>query len=599
MRTKRYVWSRLGQLAALFGLLALTATSSSIGGQDHAGVAQLAQELQARSGPSFWGDAAGPLVRDRLLGLSEQAAREHASWSADFLRRVNTIKADALDHEDWITWSLLRWEGEMGTAAGEFYWHEPAIAPYSSALRTLSSDFAAASLSDAEERQRYLDGLHQLPVLLAQIETKLRGQVTRGIVLPAGQVDAAVPLIRSFSAPLDRSGFNVTGARLDAVPADARDAFAIAVRAAITEVVNPAFERLASYVDGPYRERAPEAVGVGRYPGGDRYYRFQVRLHTGLEMTPQQIHDVGLEEVARLERELETVRRQSGFAGSMAEFRTFLKTDPRFFPTTPEQMGEALMAASKRIEPAIGKWFIERPRAPYGARRLARALEPVMTYGYYQRPSPPQEPGGYYLFNGSKLEERSLLNAAALSYHELVPGHHFQIALTQENARLNTFRKNAHYTAFIEGWGEYASDLAGEMGMYTDPYDRAGRLSMDLFLSTRLVVDTGMNALGWSRERAMDYMRAHTFESETQIKTESLRYSSDLPGQALAYKMGSRTIRALRERMRVKLGARFDIRRFHQAVLGHGSMPLGVLEQHVERVLSRTSGVGGAGGSVH
>jgi uncharacterized protein (DUF885 family) len=248
-------------------------------------------------------------------------------------------------------------------------------------------------------------------------------------------------------------------------------------------------------------------------------------------------------------------------------------------------MAKALTTAAARIEPVIDQWFMRRPKAPYGVRRLAPALEPVMTYGFYQRPTP-QDPGGYYMFNGSKLEERSMLNAAALSYHELVPGHHFQVALTQENPRLSAFRKNAAYTAFLEGWGEYASDLAGEMGMYADPYDRAGRLSMDLFLSTRLVVDTGMNALGWSRERAMDYMRAHTFESETQIGTESLRYSADMPGQALAYKMGSRTIRALRERMREQLGDRFDVRRFHDAVLMHGSMPLGVLEQHVERVMS-------------
>jgi uncharacterized protein (DUF885 family) len=453
-------------------------------------------------------------------------------------------------------------------------------------LRTLTTGFAAASVADDAGRQRYLDGLHQIPVLLAQIETKLRGQVMRGIVLPAAQVDAAVPLIRSFALPPDTSAFAVAPGRLDAIPPDARAAFASAVRDAIAAVVNPSFERLAAYVDGPYRSRASTDVGVGRYPDGARYYRVLVRQHTGLELTPEQIHEIGLAEVARLERELDAVRQQAGFAGSLAQFRTFLKTDRRFVPTAPAQIGDALMAAAKKIEPVLAAWFMERPKAPYGARRLMPALEPVMTYGYYQRPTPPAEPGGYYLFNGSVLEQRSLLNAAALSYHELVPGHHFQIALTLENPRLSKFRKNAMYTAFTEGWGEYASDLAGEMGMYPDPYERAGRLSMDLFLSTRLVVDTGMNALGWSRERAMDYMRAHTFESETQIKTESLRYSADMPGQALAYKMGSRTIRALRERMRARLGARFDVRRFHQAVLGHGAMPLGVLELHVERVLS-------------
>jgi len=168
-----------------------------------------------------------------------------------------------------------------------------------------------------------------------------------------------------------------------------------------------------------------------------------------------------------------------------------------------------------------------------------------------------------------------------------VPGHHFQINLARENETLSAFRRNSMYTAFTEGWGEYASDLAGEMGMYEKPYDHAGRLAMDLFLSTRLVVDTGMNALGWSRDRAMDYMRAHTLESDAQIATETLRYSADIPAQALAYKMGSRGIRELRERMRARIGSQFDVRRFHDAVLGHGAMPLNVLEEHLERTLAR------------
>jgi uncharacterized protein (DUF885 family) len=565
--------------------LALALSLPSVGQQEHAGLAQLAAELQARTGPGFWGDTGdGPIVRDRLRELSEAANQEHAAWARGFLKRVDAIGPDALSHEDWITWSLLRWEAELAADGGAFYWHAPPIAPYSSPLRTVTSGFAAASLADASGRQRYLDGLHQLPVLVAQIETKLRGQVSRGIVLPAPQVDAAVPLIRSF-AGLDPSPFAVAQSRIDAIPAEERTAFATAVRQVLTDAVGPAFERLATYVDGPYRSRAPREVGVARYPDGEEYYRFLVRLHTGLALTPQQIHDIGLAEVSRLERELDDVRREAGFDGSLEAFRTFLKTDRRFFPTTPDQMAKALTTAAARIEPVIDQWFMRRPKAPYGVRRLAPALEPVMTYGFYQRPTP-QVPGGYYMFNGSKLDERSMLNAAALSYHELVPGHHFQVALTQENPRLSAFRKNAAYTAFLEGWGEYASDLAGEMGMYADPYDRAGRLSMDLFLSTRLVVDTGMNALGWSRERAMDYMRAHTFESETQIGTESLRYSADMPGQALAYKMGSRTIRALRERMRERLAERFDVRRFHEAVLMHGSMPLGVLEQHVERLMS-------------
>jgi uncharacterized protein (DUF885 family) len=547
-------------------------------------VADLAGELVARSGLGLQGDTQGPLVRDRLRVLSETATREDARWAADFLVRVNAASAGELAHDDWVTWLLLRWEGELGAARGEFFWQEIPIAPYSSPLRTITGGFAGASIRSVEDRQRYVDGLNQLAVLAAQVETKLRGQVARGIVLPVAQVEAIVPFIRSFAVEAEASPFAVSQARLETVPPEHRQHFAAAVRAAIGEVASPAFDRLVRYVDGPYRAGAPKETGVGRLPGGDKYYAFLVRQHTGLELSPQQIHDIGLKEVARLERELDLARSQAGFEGSLAEFRTFLKTDRRFIPRSPEQIGEALMAAAARIEPKVADWFMERPKAPYGVRRLAPALEPLLTYGYYQIPTP-QDPEGHYLYNGSKLEERSLLNAAALSYHELVPGHHFQLARTREDERLSPFRKNAMYTAFTEGWGEYASDLAGEMGMYSDPYDRAGRLSMDLFLSTRLVVDTGMNALGWTRERAMAFMRDHTLESETQIATETLRYSADMPGQALAYKLGSRSIRELRDRMRARLGRAFDVRRFHEAVLGHGAMPLGILEQHVERMM--------------
>jgi uncharacterized protein (DUF885 family) len=209
-----------------------------------------------------------------------------------------------------------------------------------------------------------------------------------------------------------------------------------------------------------------------------------------------------------------------------------------------------------------------------------------MTFGYYQIPTA-DHPEGDYMYNGSRLPERSLLNAAALIYHELIPGHHFQINLATENTSLPRFRRDLFdVTAYEEGWGEYASSLAGEMGMYSDPYDRCGRLAMEAFLTSRLVVDTGMNALGWSRPRAIEYMKDNTFESDLQIGTETLRYSCDMPGQALAYMLGSRKIRELREHARAELGSRFDIRRFHDAVLGSGPLPLSVLARHIENFIT-------------
>ena len=275
------------------------------------------------------------------------------------------------------------------------------------------------------------------------------------------------------------------------------------------------------------------------------------------------------------------MRRDAGFSGTLAEFHAYLRNDRRFKATSAQDIGDRMMAAIRRIEPQVREFFPLQPKAPYGVKRLDPSLEQSMTYGYYQQPAG-SERGGYYMFNAYKPEERSILMAEATIYHELVPGHHFQIALQRENDSLIPYRRNAGFTAFTEGWAEYASDLAGEMGMYSDPYQRAGRLAMDLFLSTRLVVDTGMNALGWSREKALAFMREHTFESDLQIDTESLRYSADYQGQALAYKLGSRTFHELRDQAKRELGAKFDLPTFHAYVLRAGAMPLSVLERHVD-----------------
>ncbi|MFN8691853.1 MAG: DUF885 domain-containing protein, partial [Cyclobacteriaceae bacterium] len=218
----------------------------------------------------------------------------------------------------------------------------------------------------------------------------------------------------------------------------------------------------------------------------------------------------------------------------------------------------------------------------YDIRRLSPELEPAITFGNYLPPTE-VEPLGIYYFNGSKLEQRPLTSAASLAFHEIMPGHHWQICLQSENTHLSEFRKNTYVTAYLEGWGEYASWLGIELGLYRDPYDYCGRLLMDMFISVRLVVDTGMNDLGWSREQAMDFMRAHVIESDEQIKTESIRYSCDIPAQALGYKIGSLKLIALRKKYQTALGSNFNVVRFHDAILRTGNLPLAVLEKALDR----------------
>jgi uncharacterized protein (DUF885 family) len=506
----------------------------------------------------------------------EQVTAESA-WADAFLVRLHKLQPDRLAHDEWITYAMLENDASIQKEAARFYWFDVPITPYASPLRVVTGTFGVLPLRTDADLTAYLDALHRFPVTLASYEARLRSQMARGIVVPAEELRLALPYVRGFGVAPATSPFRPAPSRMSA---DVAGRFLEQIDQAIVDVVNPAVERFAAFIDGPYRAKAPAAVGLAQYPGGRDYYQFLIRRNTSLTLTPEQIHEIGLAEVARLEGELEKVRQAARFQGTFAQFREYLRNDRRFKASSAADIGDRMMKAIARIEPQVREFFPLRPKAPYGVRRLDPALEQSMTYGYYQLPNG-AEATGNYMFNAFKPEERSILMAEATIYHELVPGHHFQIALQRENDTLIPYRRTAGFTAFTEGWAEYASDLAGEMGMYSDPYARAGRLAMDLFLSTRLVVDTGMNVLGWSREKGMAFMREHTFESDLQIDTESLRYSSDYHGQALAYKLGARKFHELRDKAAKELGTKFDLPAFHAWVLRAGAMPLTVLEGHV------------------
>jgi uncharacterized protein (DUF885 family) len=517
-----------------------------------------------------------------LPDYSYEADAKNAVYLRTLRERLARVDAKGLTHEEWISREILDVHLAQGIESHDHYWANFQVTPYSSALRPLFQVFTEFRFKTVQDREHYLDLLKQYARVVDQLRTNLETQRSKGILLPKAEIDIVVSLIRSFIRKPEESAFAVSPKRLEKFYPEGAQAYRSQVLKVVETTVNPALEALAAVPDSPeYRKAAPERVGAGQYPGGPANYQFLIRLHTSLEATPEEIHKRGLEEVARLSGRLEEIRRKVGFESDFEAFRQFLKTDPRFFAKAPEETAERLMAPVHRIEPRMNDFFLRGPKAPYGVARLEPELEGSMTYGYYRQPAPGR-PQGDYMFNGSKPGERSLLWAAALIYHELIPGHHFQISLALENESLPSFRKNPSSTAFVEGWAMYASGLAEEMGGYPDPYDLAGSIASDLFFSTRLVVDTGMNALGWTREQAMDYMKRNTFESDTQIGTETLRYAVDIPAQALAYKMGSNKIWELRRKAERELGPRFDVRRFHEAVIGSGAMPLSVLEKHVD-----------------
>ncbi|HEY2738534.1 MAG TPA: DUF885 domain-containing protein [Thermoanaerobaculia bacterium] len=522
----------------------------------------------------------------RLPDPSEAHFREEGEVARRMLERLARIDEKALPHEDWLSLEIAAWECRQAVAFQDFFWQSPPFTTAGLPLRGIHNALSQVPLRNRADLDNYLALVRQYPGMVRELRKILDTGHAKGILVPKAMVDIVEPMIRSARSAIDKpeeSPLWVADDRLAGPRKENADvvAFQAELRRLITAEANPALTDLADAFAAT-RAAAPERVGLGQYPGGEAAYRALVRYHTTLDVTPEEIHTIGLAEVERIDARMAAVRARLGFQGTKAEFHKMIRTDGRFLAKTPEEVGERLMAPMKRIEPVVAKYFLHVPKAPYGVKRLDPQLEgSTFTFGYYEMPTA-EEPTGRYRFNGSTLSERPLISAAALIYHELIPGHHFQLNLQRENETIPAFRRLTSHTAFVEGWGEYASDLAGEMGLYSDPYDEYGRLGMDMFLSTRLVVDTGMNLMGWPRQKAIDYMLDHDLESATQITSETLRYSADRPAQALAYKMGSNKIRELRQRAERALGPKFDIRRFHDAVLGSGSMPLSVLEKHID-----------------
>ncbi len=310
-------------------------------------------------------------------------------------------------------------------------------------------------------------------------------------------------------------------------------------------------------------------------------------MYTTVDLTPEQVHELGRKEVERITAEMQIAMKKSGFNSDLATFVQYLRTDSKFYPQSAEHLLKETAWIMKQVDGQLPKLFKTLPRTPCGLREVPAYIAPDTTTAYYSQPSGDGTQPGYYYVNTYNLKSRPLYELEALSLHEALPGHHLQLALQQEMGELPPFRRFSDFTAFIEGWGLYTERLGLEMGFYRDPYSEFGRLSYEMWRACRLVVDSGMHYLGWSREQAIDFMAQHTALSPHNIRAEVDRYIS-WPGQALAYKVGELKIRQLRERAEEQLGDKFDVREFHDVVLGSGAVPLSVLEQNVDEYIAQS-----------
>lgn len=432
-----------------------------------------------------------------------------------------------------------------------------------------------------------------MPQFLAQLTEQLRLGAAHGWTPPRVTL-ARVPDQLASQVVADPTA-SALYAPFKSFPADIAPAEQERLRrageAAIRDDAVPAFRAFKNFFENEYLPRTRQEIAASKLPGGRAYYDALLREETTTALTAQQIHALGLKEVERIEAEMDAVIERTGFKGTRAQFSEHLWSDPKFFYKSPEQMLMALRDIAKRADAEMPKLFRELPRMPYGIR--AMLPEQGDNAEHYMPGSKEGARAGYFEANTNNLSRRPTWQMPSLLLHEAVPGHHMQTARAQELVALPKFRRHWHFTAYGEGWALYAERLGNEIGMYEDPYDKFGNLGMELLRATRLVVDTGLHAEGWSREQAIEYMKQHSTESEAFVIAEVDRYITG-PAQATAYKIGELKIIELRARAKAALGDRFDLRAFHNAVIDSGSMPLSVLEQIIDAWIAAEKKRGGA-----
>jgi len=520
---------------------------------------------------------------DRLGDPSLASFDAGISAEKEFLRRLAAIDRNALSEDERLNLDLLSRDLQNdidGAAFGGKYMAITNRAGPHTFIAGLPDDLPFFTKADYES---YVTRLGAVPAYMDAVIATLDAGVKAAWTQPCAPMEGYEQTIRFHV--VDSADKSVLMAPFKAKPAtisdrDWKKLKASAEKAVMNSAV-PAIAKFADFYEGVYKPACRREIGASSLPGGADYYAYRARLFTTTDMTPEEIHQLGLSEVARIRKEMATVIKSAKFDGDFRAFQEFLRTDPRFYAKTPEELMEKNALVAKRIDGELPKLFTRLPRMPYTLKEIPADIAEGTTTAYYEEPAGDGSRAGVYRVNTSKLETRPFYEIEALTLHEAVPGHHFQIALAQE-LDLPEFRKFGGFTAFIEGWGLYAESLGLDVGFYQDPYANFGRLSYEMWRACRLVVDTGMHAKGWTRRQAIDFMKENTALSEHNIEAEVDRYIT-WPGQALAYKIGQLKFKELRARASSELGPKFDLRRFHDELLGAGALPLSLVEERIDR----------------
>ncbi len=523
---------------------------------------------------------------DRWEDISPSALAARLAHRESVLKDLSAIPRDRLSAIDRLNYDLFRHQYQM---AVEGFQHRQHLIRTSTLSGVQGTEFVVDSLrfQTVKDFDDWLARLEAFPAYMDQNIALMREGMKTNVVLPKIIGQRVRPQIAELAtqAP-DQTGYfrpfkNIPGP----VPAADRERLTKSAVDRIRTRVQPAFAKLLEFMDREYLPASYDGVGWWRTSSGLAGYRYFAKYHTTTDLAPQDIHALGLKEVARIRAEMEAIKKQVGFTGTLEQFFTHLRTDPKFFYKSGEELLEGYRAVAKRIDPELIKISRKLPRTPYGVIRMPDAIAPTSPTAFAQGGAPDGSRPAYFFANLYKPETRPKWEMMALTLHEAMPGHCMQISMAQELGELPQFRRHAFFTAYVEGWGLYAESLGEDMGLYKDdPYSKFGQLTYEMWRAVRLVVDTGIHAMEWERERAIKYFMDNAAKTENDVIAEIDRYIS-VPGQALAYKIGELKIKELRRRSEQALGEKFDLRDFNDVVLQSGAVPLNILEARVDEWL--------------
>ena len=580
-------WVRLGLVTLLLNFSAASAGPA----EDFAALLDEVWEWQLAENPMFASRLGDKRYNDRWSDQSLAATERRQDETREFLRRVYAIDRSALSDDEQLNYELFRRQLQDDVDLFQFNGH---LLPFyqRGGVQNLDNNTNSLSFKTVKDFEDWLTRMGQIDVVIDQtIDLAERGRKA-GIMSPKILMQRIPNQIAAqlVDDPEASPFYKVFADMPDSIPDQQQQQLRAMAIETIEETVLPAYRDLDKYFSGTYLPACRDSIGLSELPGGSEWYELRARQFTTTPMSPDEIHRLGLNEVRRIRDEMQKIIDGLDFGGSFQDFLVFLRTDPQFYFDNPDDLYQAYLATSKRIDPELVNLFGKLPRMPYGVKPIPDSIAPDTTTAYYSRPAADGSRAGIYWVNLYKPEVRPKYEIEVLSVHEAMPGHHLQIALQQELDDMPNFRRFMGFTAFVEGWGLYSEDLGYDLGLYKDPYSQFGQLTYEMWRAVRLVVDTGIHYKGWTRQQAIDFFKDNAAKTELDIINEIDRYIG-WPGQALAYKIGQLKIRAIRDRAERALRNSFDVRAFHDELLGGGALPLDLLEQRMDRWIAEQSEV--------